>query len=967
MNQLDSELLLCDFNMAMVMSVVASGSTVTVAGNFRSQGDLGGLIYNSIDSWSNSLAAYASILDFTGVELTYDFRIDTGLPALDSLNGQTMAVHTTDAQIHYVRPWNYIAGRPQDSYEEKWPYNGSYYNTTPRFPTNRSYGSDNGYQGYISLDFDNLYSGWAPYEWDAGTRTWINSPTWKKIDPTTITKLSWSFVPLLYTEGSLIPLTASTEFGMTITNWTVTGARPMGGLRQQASQSFRLADGYDDNYNVTPKRYIDHFYALGFRDWIDLYIGASHYYDKAAKTENGTFVQDGNGNYIYEQSRTFSFNRATRNWLADFFTQAAAKGYKVIASVAMESVDAAYEWRQLASDGTVAASGWVPPTHFLSFTNTEVQAYYKAYMTAIADLQAASGLPVIIQLGEPWWWNQNGKPCFYDASTTALYAAQTGNTLPVYKDTWWPFDSNVATWLSNQIGEFTWLLRDAVKAKYPSAQFGVLFYPPSVLDNLAVGPMMTAANFPQSYWQSPNLDFFELEDYDWVINGSPCHKLTYALAQNLLGYSPEQTHYFAGFVLNPAPFDASVLWQTILQAAVDGITAGFTSFLWAGAQIRRDNWHPPYASLSQSVPWLQGEVTTTAWCWRITFADGTTLGFTSHDQDLVISSVTYEAATGFSPTAVDTAKDMSVDNMEVEGFLDSNNIKASDILAGRYDYAQVVVFLCNWSNISDPVLIVRAGTVGKITSGAYGYQAEIRGLMEAYQQINSDVYQKHCRAKLGDSKCQYNLAAAAQTGKVIAVNADGSLTTDIIAPTSYFDYGTITFTSSANAGASCEIMHYQDGIFILFLPPAFQPAVGDTITALPGCDGNLSTCINVFDNVLNFRGEPYIPGNDYQASYPTQVNTQTIASPNYINTGVLINLPTSTCTITSINIPANTITTSIQAISGYYNGGYMIFGNDSKQTKYLITYYANGAFMLQDNQAILSASIGETVSVTPRS
>lgn len=555
-----------------------------------------------------------------------------------------------------------------------------------------------------------------------------------------------------------------------------------------------------------------------------------------------------------------------------------------------------------------------------------------------------------------------------------------------------------------------------------------------------------------------------------------------------------------------------------------------------------------------SLTWLTGDVTTVAWCWRLDLKDGTIMGFTSHDSDLAVDGVTYEAATGFNPTAVDTSKDMAVDNMEVDGFLDSSSITVDDIVAGRFDFAEVTVFLCNWSNVNDEKLVVRKGTVGKITNGKYGFQAEIRGIMQAYQQAKGEVYQKHCRATLGDNRCKVMLVTsfdwaympganftnayldygsfintvmtgatlgvfnhsrfvnakldgitssslycnsneyvdcdlsnsthmgisfnnavmrrckatnlnisgylggckvsdtvfdgsdfsqlsvnstmfynstmrntkyvnafigfdvtvdncdltnadftdtalmtftlkdsllggnnfpeastpssywpvttgtyqnkeieyrgfnkayvvlyhptpstsppaqgqrfinqdfsyqnfAGKTlsgyfegcdftgccldnavlsgnftscnfsnihavnadfsasafysnngtytpyyGKVTAVGSDGSITTDI-SSSAMFEYGTLQFTSGDNEGYTYEIKSHASGTFTLFLPTANRVSVGDTVIAYPGCDGNLSTCKNVYNNVFNFRGEPFIPGNDYQASYPNK-------------------------------------------------------------------------------------------------
>jgi len=41
-----------------------------------------------------------------------------------------------------------------------------------------------------------------------------------------------------------------------------------------------------------------------------------------------------------------------------------------------------------------------------------------------------------------------------------------------------------------------------------------------------------------------------------------------------------------------------------------------------------------------------------------------------------------------------------------------------------------------------------------------------------------------------------------------------------------------------------------------------------TVELTEGCDGALATCSGRFGNAVNFRGEPYLPGNDLLTRYP---------------------------------------------------------------------------------------------------
>ena len=274
------------------------------------------------------------------------------------------------------------------------------------------------------------------------------------------------------------------------------------------------------------------------------------------------------------------------------------------------------------------------------------------------------------------------------------------------------------------------------------------------------------------------------------------------------------------------------------------------------------------------IPWMQTDVTTTAWCWKLTLQDGAVMGFTNHDRDLVINNITYEASSGFEPTAVDTTNDMATDNLDVTGMLDSERIKATDISNGRFDFAEVEIFLCNWAKVTDPVLILRRGTIGRISHGKNGFQAEVRGLLEAFQQAAGLAYQKQCRAQFGDSQCGLNKAAYTFTGSVTSISQDGSFSTDLTQEDDYFSYGVIHFDRT---GEEMEVKKYSQtgGGISLFLPVS-SFAVGDTFSISAGCDGNFSTCKTRFSNVFNFRGEPFIPGNDLMASYPGKQDSATV-------------------------------------------------------------------------------------------
>lgn len=411
---------------------------------------------------------------------------------------------------------------------------------------------------------------------------------------------------------------------------------------------------------------------------------------------------------------------------------------------------------------------------------------------------------------------------------------------------------------------------------------------------------------------------------------------------------------------------------------------------------------------------------TLATCLKITQKNGTVIGFTDHDRDLVVSGVTYQSIAGYTLADVATSSDINVDNTEVNGPQLAPALIEADVLAGLWDFAAFSLFRVNWADLTMGVEHLRAGWLGPVSLGRFDAKTGLDGLMKAYTRVIGRIVAPACDANLGDARCKvrvnppvwqpstaYTLAtgqadasigsivsptvpngfvfwcgtpgtsgpteptwtlasggvtpdgtavweslpALTVTGTITGVNADsvtlydtsrtepgptggyaitgitnanpgvvtlatapnpaftdleivsiagvtgmtpvnavtvvhspsgatfhlgvdtsdtgayppytgGGTVTPMGATAGFFDNGTITFTSGANAGLSQDIVYYDVGRFTLFLPMPHPVQVGDTYTAVAGCDKSLQTCRDRFFNLDNFRGSPYIPGID---------------------------------------------------------------------------------------------------------
>lgn len=209
---------------------------------------------------------------------------------------------------------------------------------------------------------------------------------------------------------------------------------------------------------------------------------------------------------------------------------------------------------------------------------------------------------------------------------------------------------------------------------------------------------------------------------------------------------------------------------------------------------------------------LDDGTTTLSWCWRITRADGATLGFTDHDQILTFDGTVFEPESGFAASEVRSGSDLSVDAQDAEGVLTSDRITETDIVDGRWDNAQVELWRVNWSDTTQRVLM-RLGAVGQIRRGRMAFVAEVRSLAHVLGQTVGRAYQASCDAALGDARCGVDLEAPAfkGSGAVLTLVRDRGFVASGLGAfaTGWFASGTVEWTSGANAGRRAEVMMHE--------------------------------------------------------------------------------------------------------------------------------------------------------------
>ncbi|WP_342270600.1 DUF2163 domain-containing protein [Rickettsia endosymbiont of Orchestes rusci] len=262
---------------------------------------------------------------------------------------------------------------------------------------------------------------------------------------------------------------------------------------------------------------------------------------------------------------------------------------------------------------------------------------------------------------------------------------------------------------------------------------------------------------------------------------------------------------------------------------------------------------------------LNNEVTTLATCWKLTRKDNKVFTFTDHDQALFIDDIKYDSIAGFTPTNVESNSNMAVDNLDLAGQFHDNKITEIDLLAGKYDFAEVEIFLVNYLLPESGKIIQKRGVLGEVTLNKNLFHAEVRGLTQFLSQTMCETYLPHCRTNLGDQRCKFNLDQENFTVQAVVtevIDQQTFIASSLTQANNWFTYGYISWQTGKNIGLQMEVKNFINTRITLVLPMPFVINIGDEFTIVAGCDKSSKTCIEKFNNIINFRGEPDLPGMD---------------------------------------------------------------------------------------------------------
>lgn len=253
--------------------------------------------------------------------------------------------------------------------------------------------------------------------------------------------------------------------------------------------------------------------------------------------------------------------------------------------------------------------------------------------------------------------------------------------------------------------------------------------------------------------------------------------------------------------------------------------------------------------------------------WRIHRKDGVTLGFTSHNRDLWFDGVLHRAAPGMVPSAIRRTSDLSSDSADVNGALGHDSIRAADLDAGLFDDAQVRIGAVDWETYEFATLY--NGSIGSVSAQSDSFSAELRS---AKAELELDFIPRTsptCRARFCGAGCTLSAARFNHEALLAELDLDENRVRFAGIDPQLFANGEIRWVDGAQAGIRMLVIAADSAGLMLDVPLDPHLDVGTRAILIEGCDHTLATCAGRFGNAVNFQGEPFLPGNDLLARYPS--------------------------------------------------------------------------------------------------
>lgn len=255
---------------------------------------------------------------------------------------------------------------------------------------------------------------------------------------------------------------------------------------------------------------------------------------------------------------------------------------------------------------------------------------------------------------------------------------------------------------------------------------------------------------------------------------------------------------------------------------------------------------------------------------ELTRKDGTVQRFADSQSAFAVGVNTFDPMTGIYVGPLQIAASGGSGSITIDVAADGSTIDAGDLISGAYDDAALVFYVADHVTPANGLVTIWRGWISEISlDDRGGGQLVARGLLSKSRFLITEHYTPVCRAYFGDSRCGVDLGPLTFDAEVVSLSGFNLELSITGTPPAYgFALGVVVGVTGQNAGRAVEIKSWNAGTStaFLFLQPELAFAPGDLVQIVPGCDYTTgANGCGRYGNILNFRGEPFAPGQDATA------------------------------------------------------------------------------------------------------
>ena len=234
--------------------------------------------------------------------------------------------------------------------------------------------------------------------------------------------------------------------------------------------------------------------------------------------------------------------------------------------------------------------------------------------------------------------------------------------------------------------------------------------------------------------------------------------------------------------------------------------------------------------------------------------------FTNHDEDIIFKNNRYISNSLLKKKSIKQTIDINFDSSYISFQIDNLSILYSDIINGKYDYMEITISIINYNNL-ESAFTIQTGNLGKIEYRDNCFYSTINSIKQKLSCNSNHIYSSNCRNLFCDSRCKLNINNFSTDINITNNENPYMLILDNNIESDYYTNGHLILLESPYKNIRYSIKSHYNNKLYLYNPISITEYLPIKARIFLNCSKTFKACKEKFNNIINFAGEPHVPGN----------------------------------------------------------------------------------------------------------